>query len=287
MKRAMNFWVIGGDQRQAALVRGLTGDGHTVHAFALEGADGVRSEESLAGIARADCVVLPLPALSGDGILNAPLCGREYPVSEVLDCLETGQLVCAGMVREPLREAAQARGLLLQDYFAREELAIANAVPTAEGAVQIAMERLPITLHGARVLILGYGRLGRVTAQRMSALGAYVAVAARSHEQLAWAQVWGWHTEHTGRLTPWLCGYDLIVNTIPAPILGREELTALKPGALVIDLASRPGGVDWEAAAELGVAAVPALSLPGRVAPESSAGYMKTTIYHILEELGA
>lgn len=287
MHREMNFWVIGGDLRQAALAHGLAEDGHTVHTFALEKAEGMHCEDNLEGLARADCVVLPLPALNGNGMLNAPFCGREYAVEELLEHLEPGQLVCAGMVKAELRKAAEERGLLLCDYFAREELAIANAVPTAEGTVQTAMEELPITLHGARVLIIGYGRLGRVTAQRMAAMGAYVAVAARSHEQLAWAQVWGYHTEHIRRLTPWLCGYDLVVNTVPAAMLGREELSALKPGALVIDLASKPGGVDFETAAGLGVKVIWALSLPGKVAPESSAGYMKTTIYHIIDELGA
>lgn len=153
--------------------------------------------------------------------------------------------------------------------------------------MQIALEELPVTLHNARVLVIGYGRLGRVTAQRMAALGTRVTVAARSHEQLAWARVWGYATEHTASLTPWLCGYDLVVNTVPAGVLGREELSALKPGALVIDLASKPGGVDFDTAAELGVQTIWALSLPGKVAPESSGGYIKTTIYHIIDELGA
>lgn len=287
MKRALNFWVIGGDQRQAALARQLGEDGHGVHTFALEQAEGMECQPGLDEVKRADCVVLPLPAMGEGGCLNAPLSTERYSMAELLDALEPGQLVCAGMVRPELSRMAEERGLVLCDYFAREELAVANAVPTAEGAVQIAMEELPVTLHDARVLILGYGRLGRVTAQRMAALGARVAVAARSHEQLAWAKVWGYATEHTAHLKPWLCSYDLVVNTIPACVLGREELAALKPGALVIDLASKPGGVDFDMAAELGVQTIWALSLPGKVAPVSSGGYIRTTIYHIIDELGA
>ena len=285
MNRALNFWVIGGDLRQAALARQLEEDGHGVHTFALDRAEGTDCQSDLSQADRADCVILPLPAVGEGEFLNAPLSERRCSVGEVLDALEPGQLVCAGMVRPPLRRMAEERGLILHDYFAREELAVANAVPTAEGAVQLAMEELPVTLHEARVLILGYGRLGRVTAQRMAALGARVAVAARSHEQLAWARVWGYAAEHTARLRPWLCGYDLVVNTVPARLLGREELAALKPGALVIDLASKPGGVDFDAAADLGVRAVWALSLPGRVAPVSSGGYIRTTIYHIIDEM--
>ena len=284
MRHAMNFWVIGGDQRQAALARLLEEDGHTVHTFALEGAEGLACEPSPEEAVRADCVVLPLPAAGEGGTLNAPLSERDHDLGWVLDFLRPGQLVCAGMVKRSLAAMAEERGLILRDYFAREELAVANAVPTAEGAVQIALEELPITLHKARCLVIGYGRVGRVLAHRLGALGARVAVAARSHEQLAWAEVWGYATEHTARLTPWLCGYDLVVNTVPSRILGEEQLAALKPGALVIDLASKPGGVDFDAAARLGVRAIWALSLPGKAAPVSSGGYIKTTVYHIMEE---
>lgn len=284
MKRAMNIWVAGGDLRQAALAGLLAEDGHTVHTLALEEAEETDCEISPEGIERADCVVLPLPAEGEAGYLNTPLSGERRPLEWVLDALRPGQLVCAGMVKPPLVSAARDRGLELRDYFAREELAIANAVPTAEGAVQLALEELPVTLHNARCLVIGYGRVGRVTAHRLGALGARVSVAARSHEQLAWARVWGYAIEHTAQLTPWLCGYDLVVNTVPAPILGEEALAALKPGALVIDLASKPGGVDFDAAGRLGVKVIWALSLPGKVAPVSSGEYIKMTIYHIMEE---
>ena len=181
---------------------------------------------------------------------------------------------------------AKERGLTLHDYFAREELAVANAVPTAEGALQIAMEELPITLHGARTLVVGYGRVGRLLAQRLSALGARVSVASRRFDHLAWAEAFGYGVERTGQLEGWLCGYDLVINTAPARVLGRPELEDLKEGALVIDLASRPGGVDMEAAAALGVKVVWALSLPGKVAPITAGKCIKDTIYNILHELG-
>jgi len=287
MEKRLNIWVIGGDRRQGELVRLLEEDGHTVRAFGLEKVDGVVCEESLKDLHRADCVILPLPAEGPDGELNAPLSGETILAADVLGAMAPGQLLCAGKVSPALCAQAEGHGLVLRDYFAREELTIANAVPTAEGAVQIAMEELPTTLHCARALVIGYGRVGRVTAHRLAALGAHVSVAARSHEQLAWAAVWGYRTEHVKRLTPWLCGYDLVVNTVPAPVLGREELAALRPGALVIDLASRPGGVDFRAAEELGVRTIWALALPGKVAPRSAAGYIKNTIYHIMDELGA
>lgn len=109
--------------------------------------------------------------------------------------------------------------------------------------MQIAMEELPITLHSARVLVIGYGRVGKLTAHRFASLGARVSVAARSFADLAWAEAMGYGVEQTTRLAGWLCGYDLVVNTVPTCVLGEKELRDLKKGCLIIDLASKPGGV--------------------------------------------
>ena len=147
------------------------------------------------------------------------------------------------------------------------------------------MEELPVTLHEVRTLVVGFGRLGRALVPRLRGLGARVWVCARRYEQQAAAEGMGAGVEGMDRLPDWLCGYDLVINTVPAPVLGVEELSALKEGALVIDLASRPGGVDMQAAAALGVRVVWALSLPGKVAPVTSGRYIKDTIYHVMEEL--
>ena len=205
----------------------------------------------------------------------------------MLEALSPGQMVCGGRVDPVTAALAAERGLTVLDYFDREELAVANAVPTAEGAVQIALEQLPVTLHGARVLVVGFGRVGRATAHRMAALGAKVTVAARRYESLAWAQAMGYGAEKTGQLAGWLCGYDLVVNTVPALVLGEAELADLKPDCLVLDLASKPGGVDLEAAGRLGRTVIWALSLPGKVAPVTAGAAIKNTIYNMLHELGA
>lgn len=276
------IWVVGGDRRQVALARALADDGHEVRTFALGPCQGLE-RETLAGIEDAHCVVLPLPA-EEQGQLNAPLAGQYHSIEEIISPLRPGQLVCAGQVGAGLAARAGQRGIVLRDYFGREELAVLNAIPTAEGAVQIALEELPITLHGARVLLLGFGRVGRALAPRLKGLGAKVWVAARSCIQRAHAESMGLESEGMERLAEWLCSYDLVVNTIPAPVLGVEELAAMKQGVLVMDLASRPGGVDRTAAKALGVRVVWALSLPGRVAPVTAGRYIQQTVYHIMEE---
>lgn len=288
MKHTLNFWVIGGDLRQAKLAELLQGDGHTVHTYALEQAPDCapEGERDLSGLNLADCVVFPLP-VTGDGtMLNAPFSRHNHPLNEILAALHPGQILCAGRVDHRTQAMAQERGLILHDYFAREELAVANAVPTVEGAIQIAMEELPVTIHGCRTLIIGYGRLGRLLAHRFRALGARVSVSARKWADLAWAEAYGYGVEQTDHLDSWLCGYDLIINTVPVRVLGEERLAELKKGSLIIDLASKPGGVDMDAAQQLGVKVIWALSLPGKVAPVTAGKAIRNTIYNILQEQG-
>lgn len=287
MRHERNVWVVGGDMRQAKLAELLFDDGHTVHTWALEGTEkGPVRAPDLGEAALADCVILPLPAAGEGGRLNAPLSQERPPLTQVLDALRPGQVVCAGKVGRELLDQAKERGLRLVDYFTREELAVANAVPTAEGAIQIAMEELPVTIHGAQVLVLGFGRLGKLLAHRLNALGARVSVAARKWADLAWAEAYGYGAEQIERLDGYLCGYDLVVNTVPVRVLDAERLADLRPGCLVIDLASKPGGVDFEAAVRQGVRAIWALSLPGKVAPVTSGKIIRDTIYNIWNELG-
>ena len=130
---------------------------------------------------------------------------KRQPLASLLDALSPPQILCGGRVDPVSAAMADARGLILRDYFAREELAVANAVPTAEGAVQLAMEQMPVTIHGARVLITGFGRVGQAAARRFAALGARVSVAARRYEQLALAESEGYGAEpvsYTHLLSP-------------------------------------------------------------------------------------
>lgn len=286
MDRERNVWVVGGDLRQRALARLLREDGHTVHIAALEG-EGLAPEPLSSGLALAHCVILPLPVTGQAGLLHTPLSRERISLLQVLDHMEPGQILCGGMVSSQVRQEGEARGLRVFDYYAREECMVANAVPTAEGAVQVAMEELPFTLHSARVLILGFGRVGKLTAHRMGALGAKVTVGAQRYEDLAWAAAYGYEPEKLENLSCELGGFDLIINTIPAMVLDWRRLGWVNPGAFLLDLASAPGGVDRAAAKELGLRVLQAPGLPGRTAPVTAAAAIRDAVYHILWELEA
>lgn len=283
-----NIWLLGGDRRQVELARLLAMDGHSIHTWALE--EGLPAEEPGGarqppdGLSRADCVILPLPAADGTA-LHSPLSRFHPTLRQVFEALTPGQLVLAGKADPGLWALAEEKKVKLLDYFDREELAVANAVPTAEGAIQIAMEQLPITLHGAQVLVIGFGRIGQATAPRLVALGAQVTVAARRWDALAWAKAMGCQEMLLSQLAERSHLFHLVINTVPAQVLKRKVLNALPAGCLILDLASKPGGVDRSAAQELGLPVIHALSLPGKVAPVTAAAILQTAIYHTLQEL--
>ncbi len=277
------FAIIGGDQRQRYLAGLLRADGHTVRTACLGGADDVPVEAS----AGADCVILPLP-VSRDGVsLHTPLWEGSVPLSALYPLLPGGdQVILGGNVGTALRETFAMQGLTLLDYYDREEVQVANAVPTAEGAIAAAMSRLDRTLHRMNCLVIGYGRIGKVLSHRLSGLGARVSVSARRLADLAWIDAYGYVPLRTGDLSGRLGGFDLLFNTVPVPLLRRDLLAELRPDCLIIDLASAPGGVDGQAAEELSLRVLRAGGLPGKTAPATAAAAVRGAVYHILEERG-
>ena len=286
----MKFAVIGGDMRTLSMCSLLAEDGHEVRTFALEQAKQPPGwmAGSVQDAARgADCVILPLPAWGKGGLLNSPMSAGEFSMEEILNAVAEKTPVCAGMADDRLKELALRRDLELHDYLKREELAVENAVATAEGAVDVLIRETESTLRDSRVLIVGFGRIGKVLAHRLHGMCAAVAVSARSFGDRAWISAYGYEAADTYAMDEALEKADIVVNTVPAMVLGAEQLKRLRPGALCVDLASKPGGVDFPAASQLGIKTVWALSLPGKTAPRSSGRVIRDTIYNILKERGS
>ena len=253
-------------------------DGHRVTSVALSD-----TPADLSALTEADCVLLPIPTSGPDDMLYAPLYPAALPLDAVLTCLHPEQKVFGGRIPLTFRTQAAARGIILHDIASREEFAVANAVPTAEGAIQLAMEHLPCTVHRSKVLIAGFGRVGRCTAQRFRALGAQVSVCARSPSQLALAESMDLTPIPLPRLNAQETQWDLIVNTVPATLFTRPILEQTR--ALLLELASPPGGFDRGAVQELGLTLISAPGLPGKVAPVTAAQIIQKTVLQMLDEL--
>lgn len=163
---------------------------------------------------------------------------------------------------------------------------IHNAVPTAEGAIEIAITETPFTIHGSKSLVLGYGKIGKILSKDLYALGAQTYVEARKYADLAMIEGHGYEPLPLDNLKDHIHEFDIIFNTIPSLILDDEILTKVKKDALIIDLASKPGGIDFDAAKAYGLKVIWALSLPGKIAPVSSGAIIKDTIMNIIKELG-
>ena len=276
--------ILGGDLRQVYLARLLLEDGRDVTAWGLEQGGAPRSV-SLDRALEGDILLLPLPVCRGDR-LNLPLTDTELELRRLWPRLRYDQLLLGGMTGNLGPRLMADYGLTLVDYYAREETQVANAAPTAEGAIQLAMESTDRTILGSRCLIIGYGRIGRLLADRLLGLGAEVTVSARKYGDLAWVQAWGCQSLRTDALAGRLERFDLIFNTAPALILDGARLRETREDCVIIDLASAPGGVDQEEAKRLSRRAIHAPGLPGKAAPRTAAAAIRDSVYHILEERG-
>ena len=148
------------------------------------------------------------------------------------------------------------------------------------------MTNTPYTLRGSKCLIIGYGKIGKVLSAALKELGADVTASARKYSDLAWIKTNGLNGVQTAAIGEIADRFDIIFNTVPSLVLNFKVLSKTKPDVLIIDLASRPGGVDFDTADDLNRKVIWALSLPGKVAPRTAGEIIKDTLLNILEELG-
>ena len=273
--------VIGGDKRLFYLAKELRDDGFTVAAVGNEGGSS-DIDDALDG---ADVAVLPFP-VSPDGVYLNSQSGVEIRLTYLFGKIREHNVkrVFGGAVSAAVSKIAESCGVEVCDYGKMETVALKNALCTSEGAIQIALEKLPVTVHSSPITVLGYGRIGRILSCELKALGARVSAVARKSEDNAKMQIDGVKPYSFNDLQNAVSSAVLIYNTVPYPVIDKALLSSLKNKPLIIDLASAPGGVDRSAAAALGIDVIWALSLPGKVAPKSAALIIKEEILRVLKE---
>ena len=281
--------VVGGDLRIVKLIEMLDSDGYKVYTYGLENSEEVLNLERVEmcptlqeAVAASKVVVGPIPLSSDRRRLSTPFGRNNVELPEFVEALK-GKYLIAGNIG--IKEDLEANDVQFTDLLKREEFSVLNTIATAEGTMQIAMEETQRTVHGSNVLVMGFGRIGKVLAKMLDGIGAKVYCEARKDEDISWIKAYGYNPVHLNDLNENLNQFDIIINTIPFQILDEERLELVRKEAIIIDLASNPGGVDRKAAREKELKVIWALSLPAKVAPLTSAEFIKETLYHVLEEL--
>jgi dipicolinate synthase subunit A len=165
-----------------------------------------------------------------------------------------------------------------------DEISLLNSIATAEGAIAEAIYKSRINLHQTNTLVLGYGKCGKILSSKLHALGAKVTVSARKHNTLTEVYTDGFKGLILSDIEFEIKNFDYIFNTIPALILNEELLSIIPFETTIIDIASYPGGVDYEAAKKLNLNAHLCLGIPGKISPKYSAEILAKTILPILKE---
>lgn len=254
--------ICGGDKRQRYMYELMREKGLNVSTFALE------HEESVKKLRNFDVVILPVP-VTKDGVhLNGPY---KVKLDDILSVLDKSQIVLGGV----------CNGMDMIDYYLDESFQMHNAVPTAEGALQVAMENTDITINQSDCAVLGYGRIAKVLASMLKNMGAEVTVCARNPKDLSLARIFGFETMHINHLEN-MGKFDFIFNTVPKTVMDSVVLSKTKQEALLIELASKPYGIDMEAAEKLKRKVIVASGLPGRVAAKTAGKILCDVIMDIL-----
>ena len=278
--------LIGGDMRQITAAEELKKYGYSVSMYGFDTYGDAKTKDLEITLEGAEILLLPLPVFRGE-YLNMPFSHEKLTDEILISKIGEGvRLAVGGMFTAEFSEKLKQRGIALFDLCENERFNIMNSVPTAEGAAAIAMGNMKITISGCRAAVLGFGRIGKTLCRLLDGMGASVTAVSRSEKDLAQSEIFGFRSVSYATLPVIAAEQDVIFNTVPHTVVTDEILSVMKKDSFVIDLASRPGGVDCQAAARYGVRVISALSLPGKVAPVTAGKIIAECIVKNLSEAG-
>lgn len=279
--------IIGGDLRIIKLAELLAEENNLIYTYGLEKYkfnNNVVICNTLQKICRVCDIIIGGIPFSKDGVcVYTPFSNERIKIDNLLKEISNKKLI-AGAIQNPILDIAKKHKINVIDLMNEEALTVLNIIPTVEGAIQIAMEETEFTIHSSNCLILGFGRIGKLLSKTLKDLGANVSCVARKHSDISWIKVFGYNYIHIDNLEEALKNnYNIIFNTVPSLILDNKKLEIIKDRTnLIIELASNPGGIDFKTAKEYNIKTIKALGLPGKVAPITSANYIKQTLNKIL-----
>lgn len=272
--------IFGGDMRQVYIAETLIKKGYSVCTYHLEKPvqDERYTELHSFEDGFKECQILICPI---------PMTKNTLPIKDLAVIfdkqLKEDHVLIGGAIPNEIAKILDEKKIVYYDLMKNEKVAVLNAVATAEGSIAAAIQSSVINLHGSNCLVLGYGRCAKVLAGKLKGLNAIVTVASRTDEALAYANAAGMGTVYLSDLKKILPSFDFIFNTIPSLILDKKNLLLVRPDVVIIDIASAPGGIDYEYADERGLNAKLCLGLPGKTAPKISADILEDEILRIIE----
>ena len=284
------YLVLGGDLRNVKLAGMLADDGNKVYSFGQDRSDEVLDDGRIEkcsslkqALEKSQVIIAPVPFSGNSENINTPFSDEKIMIDELLKN-NKGKIFISGSIKDDIKKRLDENYMQVVDIMKRDDLAILNTIATAEGTIEVAIKNTDKILQGSRVLVLGFGRVGKIVANKFSKLSAIVTCAARKVSDLAWIKAYGYNSLNINDMLYDLNEFDIIINTVPQTIIKERELKHMDSEVLLIDLASAPGGIDGKIAVNMGLKFIWALALPGRIAPSSSAKFIKDTVYNILEE---
>ena len=283
----LSFAVVGGDKRSIALAEMLFRQGHRVKLYGFidyERETPMQCKNLYETISEAEYIIGPIPCAHNGGVLNAPFHNENMLVEDLFRLIRPSQTFMAGYMKPEIFALAEKYNIRAIDMLSREELLVANAIPTAEGAIKIAIDETDITLHGNNMLIIGYGRIGTVLCGMLRGMGARVSAVVNSGHAAALAKSCGHRVVFFEEMEKHLNEADIIFNTVPEVLLDKRNMKHIRKDTLIIDLASPPYGVDVNAGRDFGLKVRFTNSLPGKIAPVTTAGYILETVNQIIAE---
>lgn len=281
---------VGGDMRNIHLIEMFSKENYQIKIFGFDKYDiklenVTKCETLVEAISDAQIVVSSIPFSSNGETINAPFNSTPILISDLIELLHSKQVLIAGRIDTKLSTMFSENNIKVIDILTREEFAVLNAISTAEGAIQIAMENSQSTLHNTPILVLGFGRIGKILCKMLDGLGADVYCEARKYSDIAWIKAYGYKPIHLNDLNKHIDKFNIFINTIPFVVFDKERIELMNSESLFIDLASKPGGINVDKAKGKDIKIILALSLPGKVAPITAATHIKETIYNIFEEI--
>lgn len=282
--------VIGGDARYIELIRqiqknpdttiDLVGFGSLEQGFI--GCNQVEFEELKPE--EIDAVILPITGTDEKGNVEPVFSSETIQLSkEWFARLNKSAVVFTGIANKYLKETAEEANIELISLLNRDDIAIYNSIPTAEGAIMMAIEHTDHTIHSSHITVTGFGRVGHTLANKLHALGAQVTVGSNNLRELARAKEIGMEAYPLDQLPDKVEHCDLMMNTIPAPVIDRTVIEKLPSQCVILDLASKPGGTDFQFAKRRGIRTILAKSLPNVVAPKTAGKILADVIQKIMK----